>query len=821
MVKKQQIGKKAENLLILNRKFPDLVPPFEIIEFRDLFTNWQTVNKQLILTAKNFLNNKLSRNKYESSVNQNFKSLKINDNYIYQLSKRLKFLGFNKVSYRTSALLEDLLSSSFAGQYLTFLDQDIDIKTIKENCRVCAESLFSSKVLCYLKKQEYLNFHQGGNVIIQKMFYGKASGVLFTENGLNQIELSYTNSWKNTTVEGSLANNCVINKNDLNPISDIPTNLPKKIFHILKAALLLEKQLKIPLDIEWAVTDKMAALLQFRPLTIKKLDYNLEWDNSNIAESYPGITLPLTYSFIKKLYSKVYPQFLKLLGKSESELLEKTDVFENMLGYIQGRVYYNINNWYKLISFLPGYKYNKEFFEVMLMPVKKMQNIKTGKKQTSFFAKLNTGYTAARFIWLLFQTNNLSKKFINNYLSNYEKYNSICWDQLSATGIIHTFNKVENNLLKQWAVPILNDFRTMVFHGILKKVFFPKNNDLYIQLLSGIYDQTSIEPIRKLGILAQNIKSILDIYKCNQEKTTKMILNNKKHHLILNYIKEYLLKYGGRSPDELKLENPRLGENLFTFVRFLVSSASGYTENRILTKSTANNNGISNIFLKPLFNFILYQTKSGISKRERFRFYRAQVFGLARNAYLALGKRFVEAKLIKQQNDIFYLNHDEIENIVLGHEFDFDLKDKIDLRKKKFKLFEKQILDRRLISSGLIAPMNITNNKSPKSINGKLTGLGVSKGIFEGKVIIAKKFDPKMNVKGKILVTEHTDPGWALLFLNASALIVERGNPLSHASIVAREIGIPAVVAVKDACSKLNNNDQVIVNGSTGEITIL
>ena len=82
-------------------------------------------------------------------------------------------------------------------------------------------------------------------------------------------------------------------------------------------------------------------------------------------------------------------------------------------------------------------------------------------------------------------------------------------------------------------------------------------------------------------------------------------------------------------------------------------------------------------------------------------------------------------------------------------------------------------------------------------------------------------FDPKARVKGKVLVTEHTDPGWTLLFLNASALVVERGNALSHASIVSREIGIPAVVAVENACSKLKNNEKVIVNGSTGEITIL
>jgi len=189
MVNKQSIGKKAENLLILYRKFPDLVPPFEIIEFNNFFTNWQDINKKLILTASKFLNNKLSQTVYEKSISHIFISLKTNNVFIGNLTKRLHNLGFNKVSYRTSAIQEDLFSSSFAGQYFTFLDQDIDIKTIKKNCMICAKSLFSSKVLSYLRTQKYSNFYQGGSIIVQKMFYGKVSGVLFTENGLNQIKL--------------------------------------------------------------------------------------------------------------------------------------------------------------------------------------------------------------------------------------------------------------------------------------------------------------------------------------------------------------------------------------------------------------------------------------------------------------------------------------------------------------------------------------------------------------------------------------------------------------------------------------------------------
>ncbi len=827
MVKKiENIGRKAKNLIILSERFPGLVPRFEVVEFSYFYINWLDIKKKLNQLTDNFITNKINSRVFEKESHNLFKSFQIDKIFLSELSTKLKALGFNKVSYRTSALQEDLESSSFAGQYVTFLDRGIESKTIEKCVLDCAKSLFSPRALGYIKTQEFSEFNQDGSIIIQEMFYGKASGVLFTENGFNQMDLAYTLSSRNITVEGAIANNFIIDKTRGSFKPELPNNLPRTIFEIIQAARILEKQEGKPMDIEWAVTNKKAALLQFRPITTPKLDYTIEWDNTNIAESYPGITLPLTYTFIKNLYTKVYPEFLKLLGKTDAELADKTQIFDNMLGYMHGRVYYNINNWYKLIALLPGFKYNKDFFEAMLMPVKKKQNQKVTKISKSLIVKINLIINAVRFIWLLLQTNKLSDKFTKNYLSHYNTYKSVLWDNLTAIEILNTFNNIERNLLQQWAIPILNDVRTMVFHGILKKVFFPKDNgDLYIRLLSGIYDHTSVEPIRKLGVLTQQVKKILSEYKRDQNKTAQAILIEKRYASIRLKIENYIKNYGGRSPDELKLENPRLTENLSNFVKFVVSSAASYSDtNNLTVKKDKDNlkNPAKNLLMKQFFNFIIYSTKSGLSKRERFRFYRAQVFGIARDVYLALGKRFAQTDLIESTNDIFYLTVNEIQAVILGHSFEVSFKIKIRERKKIFTDFAKQNMGRRIISSGIIAPLNIITDPSlNKTTKDELKGLGVSQGVFQGKVIIVKEFDPKINVEGRALVTEHTDPGWTLLFLNAGALIVERGNALSHASIVAREIGIPAVVAVEDACNRLKDAQNVIVNGSTGEITVL
>jgi len=826
------IGRKAENLYKLKERFPALVPHFEVVEMSHIIKNWHALKTKLNIISLQYLTSAISQEQFQTERDSMINSFEVNTDLVQELEKVLHSHGLSKVSFRTSAAQEDLVSTSFAGQYVTFLDQDIGATVIKQCSIECAKSLFSDRVISYMKAHNASEFAQDGSIIVQKMYYGTASGVLFTENGKHEMSIAYAPSWRNTTVDGKLASHISIHKSQTFPIENLPSDLPRSILEVIAVSKVLEEVEGHPLDIEWAVTDNSIALLQYRPITKINLQYSIEWDNTNIAESYPGITLPLTYTFIRKMYANVYPEFLKLLGKNNKDLVSKSQVFENMLGYVHGRVYYNIENWYRLVAMLPGYQYNKGFFEAMLVPakIKNVQN--NAKENTSLTRKIRFSLIAIRFILLLLRTDSLSKKFVKKYTDRYDRYKAILWDYLTAEKVVQTYHTIETDLLEQWAVPILNDFRTMIFHGMLKKIFFAEaNSSLYTRVLSGIYDHTSVEPIRELGLLAHEVAGVLDVFKKDQKKTGHAILHDGKHAEVLSKIQGYLTKYGGRSPDELKLENPRLGEDLPTFVQFVVSTADGYTNKHIadirtetsyMEPTSMQGPLLKKYVLSILYRFLLYQTKKGISQRERFRFYRAQVYGIARKAYLALGNRFVEADLLEQRDDIFYLSVVEIHDLVLGHAFDYSVKSRVVERKQLFTEYAKTSKGRRAISTGVIAPRVVTSDQSVmQNDTSMLKGLGVSSGMFRGEVVVVKDFDPKVNVKGKVLVTEHTDPGWTLLFLNASALIVERGNALSHASIVSREIGIPAVVAVEDACTKLRDHQEVIVNGDTGEITIV
>ncbi|OPX30358.1 MAG: hypothetical protein B1H08_01985, partial [Candidatus Omnitrophica bacterium 4484_171] len=89
----------------------------------------------------------------------------------------------------------------------------------------------------------------------------------------------------------------------------------------------------MPMDIEFGIEKNKVYLLQARPITnLKKYaEFNV-WDNSNIVESYSGVTTPLTFSFIRRAYFAVYWQFCQTIGLDKKTILKNKYVLENMLG---------------------------------------------------------------------------------------------------------------------------------------------------------------------------------------------------------------------------------------------------------------------------------------------------------------------------------------------------------------------------------------------------------------------------------------------------------------------------------------------------------
>ena len=148
--------------------------------------------------------------------------------------------------------------------------------------------------------------------------------------------------------------------------------------------------------------------------------------------------------------------------------------------------------------------------------------------------------------------------------------------------------------------------------------------------------------------------------------------------------------------------------------------------------------------------------------------------------------------------------------------------DLVEKRKSEYAQYKDLILPDRIIYSEKEKP-DLTSYLQDLTREGLdfsqvLTGVAVSKGVAEGEALVITEPVLNADVKGKILVSKMTDPGWVFLMSQAIALVTEKGSLLSHTAIVGRELGIPVVVAVQDATQRIKTGERIRVNGSTGTI---
>ena len=141
----------------------------------------------------------------------------------------------------------------------------------------------------------------------------------------------------------------------------------KQVLALSSIAKSIEEKAGKPQDIEFCIEKGEVFILQTRPITsIKERGEYTVYDNSNIIESYPGITSELTFSFIIKMYEAVYKQLVGLFGVSEKNIQKNSIVFEHTLAHVRGRVFYNLLSWYKMLAMLPGYSINARLIVYLL-----------------------------------------------------------------------------------------------------------------------------------------------------------------------------------------------------------------------------------------------------------------------------------------------------------------------------------------------------------------------------------------------------------------------------------------------------------------------
>ena len=769
---------------------------------------------------------------------------------------------------RSSGAQEDGSQHSFAGQFKTNLY--VPFSKLGESILDVYYSANSEHIQAY-RKENNLAHHAEMNVIVQEMIPSEVAGVGFGINPVSGDPFTKVISSVFGLGEGLVSGKLDADTYYVSPSgiksklltkthqfiqspegfgvikSDVSEHLQstssltnEQLLEISKVLDLLQQKLNSPQDIEFAYFNNELFLLQTRPITTVNNstgEYTL-WDNSNIIESYPGITTPLTYSFILKMYEMVYKQFVGLLGVSQAEIQQHSIIFENTLGLVRGRVYYNLLHWYKMLAMVPGYSINAEFMEQM-MGVKErfvLQEKFGMNKGLAWWRSIKMIVNLIRLFSSLKKERNRFQKQLNQIISTYK---AIDFKALPPKEIVQHYLEFEESLLLKWRAPLINDFFAMIWFGLLRKQtekHFPDLSNIHNDLLCGNDDIISVEPIHQciaISNLISGESKFKDLFLNQSSHQIWEAIKKKEFEEIRIAIESYIDQFGERCVGELKLETVSYSQNPLLFVQVIQS----YVKQGITVKKQSSKleKDIRNEAEKEVsakfkekrlanwwFNYVLRQARDLISNRENLRYERTRGFGMVRNMFSALGEKLELEGKITNATDVFYLELEEIKTLAKGN-WNPEFEGRIAERKLEFEAYRKQEppQERFFTFGNDFSDERIYSTEKLEILDGKLQGIGCCPGRVKGKVRVV--LDPKEldSLDGDILVTSSTDPGWVTLLPTASAIIVERGSLLSHSAIVSREMGIPCIVSVTGLLRTLKTGDIVEMNGSTGIITLI
>ncbi len=753
------------------------------------------------------------------------------------LKAALENLGAGPYAVRSSGQAEDGDEHSHAGQYDTVLN--VARGSVLKAAKQVWASGFSDTV------ETYRALKSGGDaeapaIIVQRMIDARAAGVAFSADPVSKrrdvVVISAIDGLGERLVSGEAdGEDWVIDQHG--HATTEPDN-PKVLTlsdaqSIAELARKAEAAFGSPQDIEWAIDKAGLHILQTRPITTElnpaaQPDQTLTiFDNSNIVESYPGIVSPLTYSFALHVYARVYRAFVRLLGVSERTVGQNPTVFDNLLGRIDGRAYYNLINWYRALALLPGFSLNRDYMETMMgvsepMPPEVTDALapapSVGWRKGVEYARLVR--VAGGLIWQAIRLPRTRRDF-------YHRLNDVLQSELdvdtaNATELAAEYRQIESTLLDRWDAPLINDFLCMIAFGasrnLLQKWLGEDGLLLHNDVMIGQGDIVSAEPARRIAQMGQMVGAagIAEQLRSNPDLAELF-----DHPQISAEVDAYLEKFGDRCTEELKLESITLRGDPTSLLLAIAASA----ERPVAAHITGAEPDWATLFpsnpiKRYLAQWIVGWAKARVRDRENLRFERTRIFGYARRVFLGIGREFTARGLLDTPRDVFFLTTHEVLGAIEGFSLSPDLKATVQQRKSEDSASAQRPdpPERIEIRGPAIAPVWSQPAQKDTDTTRLKHGTGCSAGQVTAQARVIS--DPRKQAlePGDILVARHTDPGWIAVFSNAAAIVVERGSLLSHSAIVARELGIPCVVGLKGATRWITDGETLSVDGASGAV---
>ena len=295
-------------------------------------------------------------------------------------------------------------------------------------------------------------------------------------------------------------------------------------------------------------------------------------------------------------------------------------------------------------------------------------------------------------------------------------------------------------------------------------------------------------------------------------------------------IRAYLDKYGMRCAGEIDITRPRWSERPTTLVPLLLGNIKNFEPGAGKRRFEQGREDASNRERELLERLralpdgdrkaeeskrMIDLVRTFIGYREYPKYGMVSRYFVYKQALLEEAERLVQADVLRETEDIFYLRFEELQDVVRTNDVDYEL---VRERADAFRSYRALTPPRVLTSDGEGVAGAYRRDDLPA---GALVGLPVSAGAIEGRARVILDMAEADLEPGDILVTAYTDPSWTPLFVAIEGLVTEVGGTMTHGAVIAREYGLPAVVGVQDATRLIEDGQRIRVHGTDGYVEIL
>lgn len=742
--------------------------------------------------------------------------------------KHLAILGEGPKAVRSSAMSEDSIGASFAGQFESYLD----LRTydeIKEAIGKCIAAAKTDRIKSYsgnILSAADLRI----SVILQNMVDARVAGVVFSANPVNNRRdkiIINAVAGKGEYLVGGMKDahhyELFRSGSNIGPEASKHGLLldEEHLLEILDGTLQAEKHYDKPVDLEWALDhDGKLHWLQVRPITtLEDVHYNeLDsvtvpcsdiWTLGNIGEMMPGVATPLTWS----VSAEAIDYGMTVLADRCGAFRLKDRRSPRYIQMFYNRLFINMSNmmdypknvWLNKASDVQFALSGKVFPGIGARPEAMLP-----RRIVNFFRQMIHTGMAGRHLRKL-------KKLAAGF-------------SIDTSGSMQALYDNLQNAHLPLGIGFGHHLSTSSQSGTLYSAFmrimtgdkrFPTSGDHHVatMLLIDIPEIESADAVRSLERFAATMSRETSFAGRFVHSTREQALHMLQHEAppeISEQFRLILQRHGHRCVRESELREQTWEENPLQLISSLQTRVR-VGEVRHVKKDVPQEirTALRHLPLmkRRILQAMIPTARKAVARREISKALSIRMVDTVRRGYCALAVKMVDAGLLDDTDQVFFLTHSEIGKLISDH--DHRWKRIAGKRREILPELDKLVFEE--VSSGIPEPLE--QETEIEVTEGQLKGIPVSSGVTEGRARIIHTLDDAGQLQeGEIMVASFTDIGWTPYFSIIAALVTEIGSPLSHGAVVAREYGIPAVVGAKGAKKFLSDGVMVRVDGNRGII---